>query len=430
LAGAGTTTTYRGQGTTRSPYVDPVTGDHVVIGKPYQPDVQMVDQFVGAFGDGSALPIDRSNDVLLAGKMTDAELDAVLARVRARRAEVLRSQSGGNSGGGSRLQLPTLHISPNGHWWDTPVEQDGRAFLSGPDQSEAETARLGRVNGAAGIADRSAGGLPDNAASAQQAQQDFRRFEIEQMNAAAAPQAEIKAIEPSFWERTWGSPEVQHVMGNTITGKVVGGIANFIGTGISAFRDDGYNPATLRHVHGVARQRALEDTVIGLATLPVGGARPGIGSGSTPSVLSARVGTRTGPGWKTFADNEVFTNRASWTATRPRGTQQTYEVIQRNDIDWGMTRTDGPADFVGRTNAEAARRGIAPQLPDGNFATLHHVGQDSRGSLAEASSRYHGVGKPGQDALHSPLRKERSESALSDRQARLLERHSRVLAMA
>ncbi|WP_374271038.1 MULTISPECIES: HNH/ENDO VII family nuclease [Pseudomonas] len=40
-------------------------------------------------------------------------------------------------------------------------------------------------------------------------------------------------------------------------------------------------------------------------------------------------------------------------------------------------------------------------MPDGNFATLHHLGQKSPGPLVEASTRYHGVSKPGQDALHS-----------------------------
>ncbi len=37
------------------------------------------------------------------------------------------------------------------------------------------------------------------------------------------------------------------------------------------------------------------------------------------------------------------------------------------------------------------------RLIDGNFVTLHHIGQDSRGPLAEASTKYHGVGKSGQD---------------------------------
>jgi hypothetical protein len=88
-----------------------------------------------------------------------------------------------------------------------------------------------------------------------------------------------------------------------------------------------------------------------------------------------------------------------WTA--PVGTQQTYKVFQRTDIDWHQVRTDGPLGFRGKTNLEAALAGKAPQLPDGNFATLHHLGQDSRGGLVEASTRYHGVGKPGQDVLHS-----------------------------
>ena len=99
---------------------------------------------------------------------------------------------------------------------------------------------------------------------------------------------------------------------------------------------------------------------------------------------------------KVFADEPI-----SWTATRPKGTQQTYEVFQRNDINWDLNRTAGDKRFIGKTNAEAADAGIAPQLNDGNFATLHHLGQDSRGGLVEASTRYHGVGMYGQDILHS-----------------------------
>ena len=66
-----------------------------------------------------------------------------------------------------------------------------------------------------------------------------------------------------------------------------------------------------------------------------------------------------------------------------------------------MIRTSGDKNFIGKTNAQAAERGLSPQLSDGYFATLHHIGQDSRGALAEASTRYHGVGKYGQDILHS-----------------------------
>jgi hypothetical protein len=104
----------------------------------------------------------------------------------------------------------------------------------------------------------------------------------------------------------------------------------------------------------------------------------------------------------TWARSGVFTDDAiSWTATRARGTQQTYRVFRRTDVDWDSVRTAGDRRFIGRTNAEAARAGLAPQLADESFATLHHVGQDARGALVEASTRYHGVGRYGQDALHS-----------------------------
>ncbi len=100
--------------------------------------------------------------------------------------------------------------------------------------------------------------------------------------------------------------------------------------------------------------------------------------------------------------NKIFTTgKTEWTATRPKGTHQTYKVYQRNDIDWDMPRTSGDKKFIGKTNEQAANKGLAPQLSSGSFATLHHTGQDSRGVLAEASTRYHGVGKYGQDTLHS-----------------------------
>ncbi|MGE7912651.1 DUF6531 domain-containing protein [Lysinibacillus xylanilyticus] len=91
-----------------------------------------------------------------------------------------------------------------------------------------------------------------------------------------------------------------------------------------------------------------------------------------------------------------------WTATRPKGTRQTYDVYQRDDINWDKIRSAGDKKYIGMTNRDAANKyGKAPQLSDGSFATLHHLGQDSRGALVEASTRYHGVGKYGQDILHS-----------------------------
>ena len=90
-----------------------------------------------------------------------------------------------------------------------------------------------------------------------------------------------------------------------------------------------------------------------------------------------------------------------WTATRAKGTHYNYKITQRTDIDWNHVRTSGPKKFRDKTNAQAGAAGYAPQLPDGNFATLHHLGQKAPGPLVEASTRYHGVGKnPGQKILH------------------------------
>jgi hypothetical protein len=63
---AANSSAYQGHGTPASPYVDPDTGEHIVFGKPYQPDFPQVQQFVGAFGGGSTPPRDTSGDILLA----------------------------------------------------------------------------------------------------------------------------------------------------------------------------------------------------------------------------------------------------------------------------------------------------------------------------------------------------------------------------
>jgi len=57
----------RGDGTTRSPYVDPNTGDHIVFGGQSNtqfPDLSGLDG--GTFGNGYVPPVDRSGDMLLA----------------------------------------------------------------------------------------------------------------------------------------------------------------------------------------------------------------------------------------------------------------------------------------------------------------------------------------------------------------------------
>ena len=92
-------------------------------------------------------------------------------------------------------------------------------------------------------------------------------------------------------------------------------------------------------------------------------------------------------------------HRRTWTA--PEGTKGTYDIVQRTDLNWDKIRTGGDKRGRGLTNAEAARRyGLGPQLDDGFFATLHHVAQDSRGPLVEASTRYHGSHRPLDNALH------------------------------
>ena len=102
--------------------------------------------------------------------------------------------------------------------------------------------------------------------------------------------------------------------------------------------------------------------------------------------------------------SDIFDRTIDWTA--PVGSKQTYKVIQRNDIDWNMVRTSGRTK--GMTNLEAAKKyGTPPQLSDGYFATLHHLGQDARGGLIEASTKLHSFesgrldnGKKYFDVLH------------------------------
>jgi hypothetical protein len=101
--------------------------------------------------------------------------------------------------------------------------------------------------------------------------------------------------------------------------------------------------------------------------------------------------------------SDVFTRKIQWTSSV--GTKQTYPVFQRGDIDWNMVRTEvkgAPTQFIGKTNVEAAKAGLAPQLADGSFATIHHIGQNAKGPLVEASRRYHGIGAKnnGQVILH------------------------------
>ncbi|MDQ0013780.1 YD repeat-containing protein [Variovorax boronicumulans] len=84
----------------------------------------------------------------------------------------------------------------------------------------------------------------------------------------------LTPYQPTFWEKTWLSPEVQHVMGNTIAGKLVGGVANTLGTGWASFvSDDGYNPATGKNLNLTQQRDGRIDTLINAAaTVLTGGA--------------------------------------------------------------------------------------------------------------------------------------------------------------
>jgi hypothetical protein len=95
-------------------------------------------------------------------------------------------------------------------------------------------------------------------------------------------------------------------------------------------------------------------------------------------------------------------------AFRGPGTGYDYRVYQRNDIDWGMVRNnpDNAPNFIGKTNLDAAKAGIAPELVDGSIVNLHHVGQNSSGPLVEVSTRLHSrENQQAFDALHSQFGK-------------------------
>ena len=91
-----------------------------------------------------------------------------------------------------------------------------------------------------------------------------------------------------------------------------------------------------------------------------------------------------------------FTRSTNFTPS----TGRTYKVFQRNDINWNQIRTGGARGYVGRTNAEAARAGLRPQLSDGSFVTLHHSQQSARGPWFEASTRYHNISNAQRPPLH------------------------------
>ncbi|GKS92667.1 LysM peptidoglycan-binding domain-containing protein [Acidovorax sp. SUPP2539] len=104
---------------------------------------------------------------------------------------------------------------------------------------------------------------------------EFDRLNASEVDAARiARYGSISAYQPSAWERTWLSPEVQHVMNNTITGKVVGSVVNTAGSIAASIRSDRYNFATGRTLNPVEQRNARIDSVLnlGASLIPGGGA--------------------------------------------------------------------------------------------------------------------------------------------------------------
>ena len=74
-----------------------------------------------------------------------------------------------------------------------------------------------------------------------------------------------------------------------------------------------------------------------------------------------------------------------------------------------MVRTSGDKRFIGKTNREAALVGHRPQLENGKFVTTHHVGQNAKGPIVEASTEFHDFSNPKAfNSLHSQHGKRKS----------------------
>lgn len=128
----------------------------------------------------------------------------------------------------------------------------------------------------------------------------------------------------------------------------------------------------------------------------------------------SEVGIASGRSWKVAGDNTYFKSSVTFDTSGYEGsTGISYKVFQRADIDWQMVREGGAKQARNLTNAEAAARyGIAPILPDGSVATLHHSQQNAMGPLFEASTRYHEIRNAQRAPLHPYGREQHPEFPL------------------
>ena len=115
---------------------------------------------------------------------------------------------------------------------------------------------------------------------------EFDRLNAAEMiDAKAARYGSITAYQPSVWERTWLSRDVQNALGSSFTGMVAGSVVNAAGSISASIRSDRYNFATDKYLNPVEQRNARIDNLINLAALPFGG---GI-AGSTRQELQGSV---------------------------------------------------------------------------------------------------------------------------------------------
>ncbi len=175
-----------------------------------------------------------------------------------------RPESGG--GGVPRVQFGVFPMDEVG-----PRSDDGRGFIE-----EVRSATEGSINQGSAIG-TSLSPSPYRWVTNEMVDGDLVRGHWPDSAATGT----ITNLPLTVWERTYLSSDVQHVMSNSITGKVVGGVMNLVGSGVAGFRSDGYNFATGKYLNPVQQRDARIDTFINAATLPIGMGSVGAARGLT-----------------------------------------------------------------------------------------------------------------------------------------------------
>jgi hypothetical protein len=91
--------------------------------------------------------------------------------------------------------------------------------------------------------------------------------------------------------------------------------------------------------------------------------------GSISVEPTAPIGSRLAAEGKALKVKDTKSNLKQWFL--PSG-----KPVKLGDINWNHKRTDGPPEFIGRTNREAGRAGHPPQLADGSFVVVGKAHDD------------------------------------------------------